>query len=66
VCFEFDLRSGQAEHMNWLAEQVGEPALEPWKCEMFDKVLGSILMLDEAYRDRWEQEEHRDSGTGAH
>jgi hypothetical protein len=52
--------------MNWLAGQVGEPPLEPWKREMFDRVLGSILTLDEAYRDRWEQEEDRDSGTGAH
>ncbi|CAD6204453.1 unnamed protein product [Miscanthus lutarioriparius] len=38
------------------AEQVGEPTLEPWKCEMFDRVLGSIFTLEEAYRDRWEQE----------
>lgn len=53
-----------AEHMNWLADQVGEPPVEPWKCEMFDKVLASILALDEAYRDRWEQEE--DAGSGGH
>lgn len=53
-----------AEHMNWLADQVGEPPVEPWKCEVFDKVLASILALDEAYRDRWEQEE--DGGSGGH
>lgn len=58
------LRSDQAEHMNWLADQVGEPPVEPWKCEVFDKVLASILALDEAYRDRWEQEE--DGGSGGH
>uniref|UniRef100_A0A804LNB7 Flavin-containing monooxygenase n=3 Tax=Zea mays TaxID=4577 RepID=A0A804LNB7_MAIZE len=53
-----------AEHMNWLADQVGEPPVEPWKCEVFDKVLASILALDEAYRDRWEQEE--DGGSSGH
>lgn len=70
VCYRPDaaawncVRSDQAEHMNWLADQVGEPPVEPWKCEMFDKVLASILALDEAYRDRWEQEE--DAGSGGH
>lgn len=54
-----------AEHMSWLAEQVGEPPVEPWKCEMYDKVIASMLTLDEAYRDRWEQEDG-DRGTSAH
>ncbi|WVZ57588.1 hypothetical protein U9M48_007954 [Paspalum notatum var. saurae] len=45
------------EHMNWLADQVGEPPLEAQTCELFAKALTSVLSLDETYRDRWEQED---------
>lgn len=45
------------EHMNWLADQIGEPPLEARMCEVFGKVLSCVLSLDEAYRDRWEEED---------
>ncbi|CAL4923758.1 unnamed protein product [Urochloa decumbens] len=51
------------EHMNWLADQVGEPRLEAWRLEMLEKAVRCALSLDERYRDRWEQEDN--SGTSA-
>ncbi|CAD6212011.1 unnamed protein product [Miscanthus lutarioriparius] len=44
------------EYLNWLADQVGEPHLEPRRCEMYEKALKCIWSLDEGYRDRWEEE----------
>jgi hypothetical protein len=44
------------EYMDWLAEQVGEPPLEAWMREMYDRALKCIWSLDGGYRDGWERE----------
>ncbi|CAL4932195.1 unnamed protein product [Urochloa decumbens] len=51
------------EHMNWLADQVGEPRLEAWRLEMLEKAIRCAWSLDAGYRDRWEQEDN--SGKSA-
>ncbi|KAG0549908.1 hypothetical protein BDA96_01G294800 [Sorghum bicolor] len=50
------------EYLNWLADQVGEPHVEPWRYEMHEKALRCVWSLDVGYRDRWE-EENIDSGS---
>ncbi|PAN49125.2 hypothetical protein PAHAL_9G390000 [Panicum hallii] len=51
------------EHLNWLADQVGEPRLEAARLEMLEKAVRCAWSMDEGYRDRWEQED--DSGTSS-
>ena len=53
----------QEEHLNWLADQVGEPRLEAARLEMLEKAVRCAWSLDEGYRDRWEQEDN--SATSA-
>ncbi|TVU31756.1 hypothetical protein EJB05_23456 [Eragrostis curvula] len=45
------------EYLDWLADQVGEPRLEPRHSEMYEKVIKCIWSLDDSYRDRWDDEE---------
>ncbi|KAL6642720.1 hypothetical protein ACP70R_020901 [Stipagrostis hirtigluma subsp. patula] len=53
---------GWEEHMNWLADQVGEPHLDARRCEMFQKLFRCVLSLDERYRDRWDEEVEEENG----
>ncbi|OEL15435.1 Flavin-containing monooxygenase FMO GS-OX-like 2 [Dichanthelium oligosanthes] len=56
-------RHTHEEHLNWLADQVGEPRLEAWRLEMLEKAARCALLLDEGYRDLWEQDDN--SGASA-
>ncbi|KAF8728067.1 hypothetical protein HU200_018644 [Digitaria exilis] len=49
------------EHMNWLADQVGEPHLEARRLELLVKALCGTWSLDEGYRDHCEQDDDRDT-----
>ncbi|KAL6906420.1 hypothetical protein ACP4OV_004021 [Aristida adscensionis] len=56
---------GWEEHMNWLAEQVGDPHLDARRCEMFEKAIRCLVSLREGYTDRWEDEEAVEENGGA-
>jgi hypothetical protein len=56
----------QAEHLDWLADQVGEPHLEARQGDVYDRVVKCIWSLDDRYRDRWQDgEEEGDGGDSA-
>ncbi|KAL5225433.1 hypothetical protein ABZP36_012072 [Zizania latifolia] len=50
------LMPGWAEHIYWLAAQVGEPPLEARRRNMYEKALRCIWTMDERYRDTWDDE----------
>jgi hypothetical protein len=41
----------QEEHLNWLADQVGEPRLQAARLEMLEKAFRCAWSLDEGYRE---------------
>ncbi|KAF8715982.1 hypothetical protein HU200_026949 [Digitaria exilis] len=51
------------EYMNWLADQVGEPHLEPRRHDVYEKALMCVFSVDEGYRDKWNKEEDEKNHT---
>nr|CAB3484275.1 unnamed protein product [Digitaria exilis] len=50
-------------YMNWLADQVGEPHLEPRRRDVYEKALMCVFSVDEGYRDKWNKEEDEKNHT---